>query len=123
MERVRHHTSPEGLRGIKQRGLIQRSRTGGVDVERAPFGPLYYFERFLLITASDDLSAAGRGAYVEFDLPDGMSIEDQPDFHFARRRRGATILLPETARCLELAGLNAAFVVWVRWYHRVLSWK
>lgn len=59
--RVRHHTTPKGLKGIKQDGAINPGRGNpiGVHVEVAPFGPAK--------TASAETGAFGKGAFVEFD--------------------------------------------------------
>lgn len=59
--RVRHHTSPEALASIRQQGVVNPSRGGGVHVETQPFGPA--------CAASQETGAFGRGAYVEFDSP------------------------------------------------------
>ncbi|MEK8018106.1 MAG: hypothetical protein VSS75_014625 [Candidatus Parabeggiatoa sp.] len=59
--RVRHHTSPEGLKGIKRDGAINPGRgiPIGVHVEVVPFS--------LAKTASTETGAFGKGAFVEFD--------------------------------------------------------
>jgi RHS repeat-associated protein len=62
--RVRHHTSPESIASIRQQGVINPSRGGGVHVEAQPFGPAR--------TASQETGAFGRGGYVEFDAPPGL---------------------------------------------------
>ena len=62
--RVRHYTSPEGLKGIQGDMAINPSRGGGVHVETGPFGPAS--------TGARETGAAGRGAYVEFDAPNVM---------------------------------------------------
>ncbi len=63
---VRHHTSPQAAKAIKNRGSITSSRRAqglepGVDVEVAPFGPAR--------TASADVGAAQKGAFVQFRVP------------------------------------------------------
>lgn len=59
--RVRHHTSVEAAKRIKESGLINPSRGGGVHVETMPFGSTK--------SASAETGAFGKGAYVEFDTP------------------------------------------------------
>ena len=63
LARVRHHTSLEGVRGIKSDGAINPGRGSpvGVHVETAPFGPSK--------TASAETGAFGKGWFVEFDVP------------------------------------------------------
>jgi hypothetical protein len=94
-----------------------------VDVEREPFLPPYRHQDGVYWSASDDLGAAGRGAYVEFDLPPDLPVRELPDNWFAGGRRGATILLPEDAMSLDLTGLRPRFVKWWRWYYLFLPWK
>src|SRR5215469_5904105 len=115
--RVRHHTDARSLRAIQQEQAIQPSRTGGVDVEREPFGPPYRKDCGVYWSASDDLGAAGRGAYVEFDLPDGVSVRELPEIWFAGGRSAVTILLPPEMVSLPIAALRPRFVKWWRWYH------
>jgi hypothetical protein len=64
--RVRHHTSPEGLKGIKNDAAINPARGEpiGVHLEVEAFGPAK--------TASAETGAFGKGAYVEFDAPANM---------------------------------------------------
>jgi RHS repeat-associated protein len=62
--RVRHYTSPAGLKGIKGDMAINPSRGGGVHVETEPFGPAS--------TGARETGAFGRGAHVEFDAPGAM---------------------------------------------------
>jgi RHS repeat-associated protein len=59
--KVRHHTSPSGSAGIKASGDIKASRgiPYGVDVEVAPFSN----------PSKVNMGQAGRGAYVEFSIP------------------------------------------------------
>jgi uncharacterized protein RhaS with RHS repeats len=61
--RVRHHTSVENLRKIRESQEIWPARGDpiGVHVETQPFGPVS--------SASSDVGAFGRGAYIEFDRP------------------------------------------------------
>ena len=56
--RVRHHTSKDGIKGIKKSGSINASRgkPHGVDVE------LYPFKRPSLV----NMGQSGKGSYVEF---------------------------------------------------------
>ena len=63
MARVRHHTSAENLRKIQTSNVINPARGDpiGVHVETQPFGPVS--------SASRDVGAFGRGAYIEFDQP------------------------------------------------------
>ena len=61
--RVRHHTSVENMRKIQVSRGINPARGDpiGVHVETQPFGPVS--------SASRDVGAFGRGAYIEFDQP------------------------------------------------------
>lgn len=61
MVRVRHHTSSEGLKGIKKSGEINASRGKpyGVDVEVEPFLP----------PSQVQMGQAGKGSFVEFSVP------------------------------------------------------
>ena len=91
--RVRHHTSPEALASIQQKGVINVSRGGGVHVETQPFGPAP--------TASKETGAFGRGGYVEFDVPRGVVPTN-----VGPRNTG---VIPTTAP-LPLRGANPDFV-------------
>ena len=64
--RVRHHTSVENLRKIQTSNVINPARGDpiGVHVEMQPFGPVS--------SASRDVGAFGRGAYIEFDQPQAI---------------------------------------------------
>jgi hypothetical protein len=123
MERVRHHTDPRGLRAIRQNMAIRRNINGGVDVERQPFGPLYRWEGFRVWSASDELSAHGQGAYVEFNLLPERAVAPIPGFWISGGRNAATIVLTELEEALELDNLEPVFVRWFRWYHWFLPWK
>ncbi|WP_163408346.1 RHS repeat-associated core domain-containing protein [Flavobacterium ajazii] len=62
MTLVRHHTSPESLRAIKESNTLFPSRVSGgidvgVDVEIQPF------------STNPNFGQAGKGAYVEFSIP------------------------------------------------------
>jgi RHS repeat-associated protein len=63
--RARHFTSPEAMRQIHTDMALNPSRGTpiGVHVEVEPFGPLR--------GGAAETGAAGRGAYIEFDLPPG----------------------------------------------------
>jgi hypothetical protein len=67
--RCRHHTDPEGLRGIQKDGAIKIARGDppGVDGEVEPFGPVH---PWLRQNPKANTGAKGGGAYVEFDLPE-----------------------------------------------------
>jgi hypothetical protein len=74
-------------------------------------------------SASDDLGAAGRGAYVEFDLPAEFPVRELPESWFAGGRKAATIVLPSEIVSLPIAALRPRFVKWWRWYDFFLPWK
>ena len=109
--RCRHHTSPEGLEGIRQDNAINPSRGEpmGVDVEVEPFGTLNPFSR---LSPRATTGAYGEGAYVEFDLPEGAIPE--PDIGPRNNMR-----IPTTTP-LSLIGLKPVFVR-VRWW-QVWKW-
>jgi hypothetical protein len=121
--RFRHHTDAATLAIIRAEEVIIIGRSGGVDVETQPFGPSYRIENGVRWSASDDLGAARRGAYVELDLPPDVRIEVLPAQWFAGGRGGATLIPPEGAARINLVGLHPEFVVWWRWWHHFLTWK
>ncbi|MDH4318144.1 MAG: RHS repeat-associated core domain-containing protein, partial [Desulfobulbaceae bacterium] len=91
--RIRHHTSPEYLNGIKKDNAINPARGGGVHVEIEPFGPVR--------TAKAETGAFAKGAYVEFDAP----LDKIPSTNVGPRNTG---VIP-TESPLPLDDLNPTF--------------
>ena len=123
MERVRHHTDSSELRLIQRDLAIRKGRGGGVYVELQPFGAVYRKEWGIYWSASDDLGAGKTGAYVEFDLPADLPVQELPQKWFAGGRKGAILLLGTNASFLDLGALQPQFVCWWKWYHNFLNWK
>jgi RHS repeat-associated protein len=96
LARVRHHTSPSGLSGIRSSGSINASRGVplGVDVEVAPF----------LAPSKVNLGQAGRGAYVEFSIHSSQIIP-KPNIGIGNAGRIATGGSP-----LNIQNANPSFV-------------
>jgi hypothetical protein len=107
--RCRHHTDLKGLKGIKNDRAIKASRgtPAGVDVEVEPFATA----RTLPARSSPaaQTGAAGGGAYVEFDVPEGTVVPTSP---MVGPRKTARILADAS---LPLEGLNPRFVT-VSWW-------
>jgi hypothetical protein len=104
--RVRHHTSDEGLDGIRAQGAIHVSRGWGtplgVHVEVEPFGTTMP-EREGRPSPKAELGFERGGAFVEFDLPSAFVV-----VHYEFPKRHAAIIL--TNEPLSLEGLNPTFV-------------
>ena len=101
---VRHHTSLEGLSGIKSTQSINASRgtPSGVDVEVAPF----------LNPAKVNMGQAGTGAYVEF-FADKSKLLANPTI--MQGAGNAARIVTEGAP-LMLRNANATFVKpWIPW--------
>jgi hypothetical protein len=104
---VRHHTSDEGLDGIRRDGAIRPSRgwpddARGVHVEIEPFGttrPTWRGRR----GPKADLGIQVDGAYVEFDVPTMGRLVP-----YSCGPRKTALLV--TDRPLHLTDLNPVFV-------------
>ena len=110
-KRVRHHTSDEGLAGIRREMAIWVSRgwvpiINGVHVEVEPFGPT----RPGTYGPLAELTSAGEGAYVEFDAPESM-------FEYTCGKRRSAIIPMPLGKTLSLIELNPRFVKVRRIWH------
>lgn len=99
------------MEGIRRDGSIWLSRgePPGIDVEGEPFGTLI---PFLYSSPKEETGAYGRGAYVEFDLPE--SSIPQP---WVGRRRSFRI---PSGVPFSIRDLNPVFVT-VRWWE-IWNW-
>ncbi|OUS03834.1 hypothetical protein A9Q81_06815 [Gammaproteobacteria bacterium 42_54_T18] len=107
--KVRHHTSTNSSRQIKESQSIRVARGDdvnpvGVNVEVAPFGSAR--------TASADTGAFETGAYVEFAIPRSSVI---PRKGYIGPRNNAIIPTPEN-KPLSLEGLNPKFKKSTSWF-------
>ncbi|MBD2801660.1 hypothetical protein ID854_14705 [Xenorhabdus sp. M] len=95
MVSVRHHTSLEGLEGIKRDQAIEVARGNpiGVHVEVAPFGDPK--------TAKNEIGAFRGGSYVEFEVPKDTLVKT----HIGPRN---TAIIP-TEQPLSLSNRNVVF--------------
>jgi hypothetical protein len=104
--RVRHHTSDENLDLIRSEGAIRASRgwgsPPGVHVELPPFGTTRPF-RPGTSSPKADFGIQQDGAFVEFDLPEDLSI-----VRYRSGGRNAAVLLGDGP--LSLRQLHARFV-------------
>lgn len=107
-KRVRHHTSDGGLAGIRRDMAIRTSRgwmniEAGVHVELEPFGSTKPSRKNEPGGPSNELRAAGDGAYVEFDAPDSLI-----DYYCGPRLSG--IIPIAVGEMLAIADLHPEFV-------------
>lgn len=105
--RVRHHTSDANLDQIRMDGLVRLSRgwegSGpGIHVEAEPFGSTSPF-RPGKASPKSDLGLVADGAFVEFDVPEGLVVVP----YYCGARQVAIIL---TKVPLSLGGLNPRYV-------------
>jgi hypothetical protein len=104
---LRHHTSDANLDQIRSEGLLRLSRgwegSGpGIHVEAEPFGSTRPF-RPGKPSPKADLGLAADGAFVEFDVPEGLVVMP---YHCGARQ--SAIILTKVP--LSLDGLNARYV-------------
>jgi RHS repeat-associated protein len=102
--RVRHHTSADGLKGIKTSQSINASRSKpfGVDVEVSPF----------VKPSQANMGQAGKGAYVEFSVKKS-NLSPIPGGYMGGTGTGARIVTNGAA--LDLQHTNPGFVKWKIW--------
>ncbi|RVU89884.1 hypothetical protein EH230_14075 [Flavobacterium columnare] len=102
--RVRHHTSSMGLKGIKNSGFINASRTMpyGVDVEFAPF----------LKPTNVNLGQAGRGSFIEFSISRSQMITPPPGYMGGVGNAGRIVT---EGTPLNIQNANPSFVRWNWW--------
>ncbi|QYS88243.1 hypothetical protein [Flavobacterium davisii] len=102
--RVRHHTSSMGLKGIKNSGFINASRTMpyGVDVEFAPF----------LKPTNVNLGQAGRGSFIEFSISRSQMITPPPVYMGGVGNAGRIVT---EGTPLNIQNANPSFVRWNWW--------
>jgi len=98
--RVRHHTSLNGLKGIKNSNSIHASRIGpyGVDVEVSPF----------LNPTNANLGQFGRGSFIEFSVPKSQLIS--PLGYMGETGNAGRIVTG--GKPLDLSGTSPKFVRW-----------
>src|SRR5438874_7591633 len=113
--RVRHHTSDEGLDGIRAEGAVHMSRGYGtplgVHVEVEPFGTTRP-EQEGQASPKAELGLQRGGAFVEFDLPADLAV-----FRYEFPKRHAAIILTNSS--LSLKDLNPTFVRVRRWFWEI----
>ena len=105
-----------GQRDLPAPGVAADEGRGGTAGNGAAGPAKKHGQNGVYWSASDDLGAAGRGAYVEFDVPPEFPVRELPDSWFAGGRKAATIVLPQDAAWLALLPLRPTFVKWWRWY-------
>ena len=96
VERIRHYTSPEALRSIRQSEQLLASRpieNPGVWFTREPFS-----SRF-----NPQVGSAGRGAFVEIDAPAGMRAVNLPG-------ESPWGFVPTEGASLNIGNLNPTYI-------------
>ena len=118
MPRVRHHTSDEGLAGIKKDGGIRASRgwgrfEAGVHVEIEPFATALPFVPREKSSPLNDFGCYGEGAFVEFDQPADLL------WYYCGPRAAGFIPVP-MGKLLRLEALHPTYVIvryhWWQWW-------
>jgi len=119
MARVRHHTSDDGLEGIRTEGAIHVSRgwgslPPGIHLEIEPFGTTspYRHDREGTPSPKAELGLLMDGAYIEFDVPPGAKL-----LVYSCGPRN-TALIP-TDRPFALQGLNPVFIKVRRYFWEI----